>query len=130
EELEDVIERRDIQLAELVAGDRLNRIRDGLNRLGATLRGYDDLSEAAGGRGRFPGGLLRAVGDSCMRAERGRDCRGNFVVGFQSFPLSFVVLKKNRERATASRGVPVQALRLIKLTVRPRRLRDQSQCPG
>src|SRR5262249_13865352 len=45
----------------------------------------------------------RAVGDSCMRAERGRDCRGNFVVGFQGFPLSFVVLKKEPR---ARNGLP------------------------
>ena len=46
QELEDVIERRDVQLAESVARDRLNGVRDALYRLGTALRGYDDLLEA------------------------------------------------------------------------------------
>jgi len=49
---------------------------------------------------------------------------------FKALPLSLVVLNKNRESATASRGVPVQPLRLINLTMRPLRLSNQSQCPG
>ena len=87
----------DVQRAELIAGDRLNRVRNGLDRLGATFRGYDDLLEAGRGGG-FPGRWLSsAVGGCCMRAQRGRDCRGNFLVSFQRFSPIVVCRFENRE---------------------------------
>jgi hypothetical protein len=64
-----------------------------------------------------------------MRAQRGRDCRGNFVVGFQSFPFVICRFEKEPRERNGLPGRTGQPLRLINLRVCPLRLPNQSQYP-
>ncbi len=103
QQLDDVVECRHAQLAELVARDRLDRDRHVLNRFRTPLRRDDDLLES-GGRRCF----RRRPGRPRGAAEDRRDCARKLLIDIQaSLPKESVAIKirKRNERNRYARRI-------------------------